>query len=603
MLPDVSGFDKAFDYLAPPRMQPAAIGTVVRVPLGGRQVRGWVVGHPEAAPEGVDLRELAALVSRGPDEETVELCRWAAWRWAGPLRPFLHAASAPRIVPLVGATATRGPAGEPAGEPGRQPMSAHPARRPDEAGGVASHALAEARAVVRLPPSYARTDFVRDLLVRIPAERSVLVLTESRRGAEALARALAGVGDRPVALQPEEWRRAADEAAVVVGTRAAVLAPLRHPAAIVVLDAHSEALVETRSPNWSAWLVAAERARRASAPCILATPCPSAEQLAWGTLVQLPPAEEQQSWPAVEVIDRRGEDPRAGRYPSRLAELIREARAAVPGRPAVVVLNRTGQARLLACKGCGALAACGGCGRGLERRPPTELATASTLDCAACGTSRPVICAECGSMRLAVLRVGTARAAVEIEALTGLRTLEVTARTREDWQTLRQVPVLVGTEAVLHRALAACVVAFLDFDAELMAQRMRAPEQALALVAAGGRLVGGRDAGGRVAIQTGQPGHEVIRAAELGDPGILAAAETGRRRRLGLPPYSAVARIDGRLAGEMAVRLGGHPVEVADLGGGRFLVKAPDHEMLCDALASARPADVGVRVVVDPLDL
>ena len=54
--------------------------------------------------------------------------------------------------------------------------------------------------------------------------------------------------------------------------------------------------------------------------------------------------------------------------------------------------------------------------------------------------------------------------------------------------------VYVGTEAALHRLESADVVAFLDFDQELLAPRYRAAEEALALLVLASRLLG--DAGG-----------------------------------------------------------------------------------------------------------
>ena len=39
-----------------------------------------------------------AVVSAGPPPEVVDLCRWGAWRWAGPLATFLRAASPPNVV-------------------------------------------------------------------------------------------------------------------------------------------------------------------------------------------------------------------------------------------------------------------------------------------------------------------------------------------------------------------------------------------------------------------------------------------------------------------------------------------------------------------------
>ena len=111
-------------------------------------------------------------------------------------------------------------------------------------------------------------------------------------------------------------------------------------------------------------------------------------------------------------------------------------------------------------------------------------------------------------------------------------------------------PVLIGTEAVLHRVEphprgSTSLVVFLDFDGELLAPRFRAGEQALWLVVRAARLVGPRADGGRVLVQTRLPRHEVIDAAVRADPGLLADAERPRRKLLDLPPFAALARLTG----------------------------------------------------------
>jgi len=156
----------------------------------------------------------------------------------------------------------------------------------------------------------------------------------------------------------------------------------------------------------------------------------------------------------------------------------------------------------------------------------------------------------------------------------------------------------------LHRAR---VVAFLDFDQELLAPRFRAGEQALWLLVRAGRLVGPRSAGGHVLVQTRLPQHEVLRAAVLADPGVLAAAEEPRRRLLGLPPHAALARLTGDAAAlgaaGAALRAGG--AEVSGGAEGKELhVRAPSHQALCDALAGAMAAGRAagrLRAEVDPL--
>ncbi|MGH9000905.1 MAG: hypothetical protein ACRDY7_16105, partial [Acidimicrobiia bacterium] len=83
---DVPAVERAFDYLVPEAMAAVvAPGVIVRVGLGGRRVRGWVIADgvdSEVPPER--LRPLAQVVSAGPPPEVVDLTAWVAWRFAGP---------------------------------------------------------------------------------------------------------------------------------------------------------------------------------------------------------------------------------------------------------------------------------------------------------------------------------------------------------------------------------------------------------------------------------------------------------------------------------------------------------------------------------------
>ncbi len=162
--------------------------------------------------------------------------------------------------------------------------------------------------------------------------------------------------------------------------------------------------------------------------------------------------------------------------------------------------------------------------------------------------------------------------------------------------------VFVGTEAALHRLESADVVAFLDFDQELLAPRYRAAEEALALLVLASRLLGGRRGSGRLLIQTRLPHHEVVQAALLGDPARVAGAELARRRLLRYPPMGALATVSGAGAPEFMARLGVPAgVEVLGPSDGQWLLRADEHAPLLDAVAAtARPAG-RLRIAVDPL--
>jgi hypothetical protein len=101
-------------------------------------------------------------------------------------------------------------------------------------------------------------------------------------------------------------------------------------------------------------------------------------------------------------------------------------------------------------------------------------------------------------------------------------------------------------------------------------------------------------------VQTRLPDHPVVRAAVHADPDLAGEGQDELRRTLRLPPYTAVALVHGDAAGEWVARLVGVEVLGPDPAG-RWMVKAPDHGVLCDALAAVpRPAAGTLRVAVDP---
>jgi len=592
VLPDVSGIDRTFAYEVPADLVGRlTVGCVVRVLLHGRRVRGWVVAEATDLAAEIDLRPVSELVSLGPPPAVVELSRWAAWRYAGRLRPLLVAASAPRTVRAL-----------------------PPRAKPREAGGRSGGAAVESEiavaslqalslgcAVLRLPPAAPRLSVVEAAIATAGSDGDVLVLAASRSDAVTLASRL-GRSGHPVALQPEAWAEAASGGRVVVGARSAVLSPVAKLGAVVVLDAHADSYQEERVPTWRATVLADERARRAGAPCLLVSACPTLDLLEARPLVTLSREAERAGWAPVELIDARDEDPRAGGYPTRIATLIREAVGGEPKRPVLAVLNRTGRARLLACGHCRSLLRCQVCGAALIQVEKPAQGHVAVLNCPRCASFGPALCPTCGPTRPRIVRPGVARVREDLAALTGLEVAEVGRAGSAPDERLSVAPVLVGTEAVLHRAPPASLVLFLDFDHELLAPRYRSAEQALALLALASRVVGGRRRQGRVVVRTRLPGHEVLAAAVHADPGRLAALEQTRRALLRLPPSTALALVSGDGADEFAGRLGrsGLAVEVGGSGGGRFLLRAASPEVLAGALAAAGQPAVGTRVEIDP---
>lgn len=596
VLPDVPAIDREFDYSVDDelvdRVRP---GTIVRIPLHGRRVRGWVLDTDVDPEPGVALSPVAKVTGLGPDLDVIDLCRWTAWRWAGRLATTLRLASPDRAVATVPRTPPRRAAELPDGILGADLLEQPGAH------------------VVEVAPTTDPTA----LAVAAASTGQAIVVTPSVAMADELVRHLRSAG-QPVARWPRDWAQAA-AGATVVGGRAAVFAPAPELSAVVVLDEHDEALQSESSPTWHAREVAVERARRAGVPCLLVSPCPSLEALSlqdgssealWappGPLaparpvmeelpvprVRLDSAARRSGWAPVTVVDRRGEDSgRTGLYSTRLVDMLRST--ARDGGRVVCVLNRTGRARLLACRSCGTVSECEVCGAAVHQDDTRRLV------CGQCGTVRPGVCLECGSTALASLRQGVTRAREELEALAREPVGSVTASDSSDGS----ARIVVGTEAVLHRSGPAQLVAFLDLDQELLAPRYRAAEEAVGLLVLANRLLGGRSRGGRLLLQTRNPEHEVVTAALRADPRRVSEVEAARRRLLRFPPAATMAVVGGEAAPAFVERLGTPlGVQVQGDDDGRWVLRSEDRATLLDLLGSVARPPGRLRLWVDPARL
>ena len=582
VLPDLP-VDKVFDYSVPEHLAAdVRVGTMVRVSLQGRRVGGWVVGLSELPATDRALQPLAKVTGWGPAADVVALARWAAWRWAGRPAQLLGTASPPRAV-----------RGLPTRPPPR-PATAPPADVPP-ADVTEAFAQPATVTVLRLPPPVD----VLPLALAAAALGEALVLVPSVSIASSLATRLRHAGHR-VALVPDDWATAAAGGGVAIGARTAAWAPRPALAAVLVIDEGDEAYQAERAPTWNGRDVAAERARRAGVPCVFTSPCPSLDALAAGRLLTPSRTEERAGWPVVEVVDRRADPPGSGLYSARLVAMARAARS---DARLVCVLNRKGRARLLACAACRELARCEACGAAVGGR--SGGGGAGGLLCRRCGLARPPVCLACGGTRLATLRVGVTRAREELELLAGRPVVEVSADTTVSGPAAVRggpAPILVGTEAVLHRMSGAGAVVFLDFDQELLAPRYRAAEAALGLLARAARIVGGRSGGGRLMVQTRLPGHEVIDAAVHADPSRLAVVESTRRAELRFPPESAVATVSGPSAARFVDALPAVVgLDVLGPSADRWLLRATTHRILCDAIATTPRPPGRLRIEMDPL--
>ena len=309
VLVDEPAIDREFTYLLPPELAsgrvPVTVGTIVRVVLNRRRLRGWVTQLDAPVPADLELAPISSVVGVGPPPHVVDLASWAAWRWAGTRAHFLRTASPDRVVkglpatrPLslpgagsderastpgwvadaldAGAGATRSEPRHavcPSDQTGQSELSAA-ADAVSAADAVARRAAGDGwPAVVRLGPCADEWPLVVEAL----HHGRLLVLAPTVAWAARLLGRLRQTG-MSTALYPRDWAGAA-AAHAVVGTRAGAWAPCGRLDAVVVLDEHDEAYQSEAAPTWNARDVAVERARRDGARCVLAGPMPSPDAL------------------------------------------------------------------------------------------------------------------------------------------------------------------------------------------------------------------------------------------------------------------------------------------------------------------------------------
>ncbi len=553
---EVAPLERPFDYLVTEATSRVAVGDRVRVDLHGRSVRGWVVGE-SSNDESRELKPLAKWLGLGPPPALIELLRWCAWRWDGPLARFLLAASPVRVVSALPTAAAK------------TPLS-------DES---RSSVLDQPSGVVRLAPTIDPLGLVLAAYAASDGrDGSVLVLAPTEAWA---TRLLGRLAQRGLAVaSASEWEKARAGWPVIVGARGAAFAPTPRIAAAVVIDADDEAYRSEASPTWWAPEVVAERCRRDGAPMWVSSPLPSPtliEQFGHVSVAD----DEFARWGNVQVVDRRRGDPHDG---ALAAESVTAAHQALDGDEpiaVVVLLQRLGAGRLFACRECGELARCEQCGLAEQERD-------GHLECPAHGGARLLFCRSCGSLALRKVRSGVTTLARDVGAQLGQNVAEITASSSVSTPSAR---VVVGTEAVWQRVRRAGVVIFADFDQYLLAPRERARRDAILAVARASRLVGSRrDGRGRVILQTRRGDDAVLSAITTGQFDAISDDECRDARDLHLPPYAARAEVSGDGAHEFIARLADSALSIS-ISGDHYVVRADRIETLADRLAvTERPA-------------
>ncbi len=584
---------------------PLAPGTLVRVPLGAREVLGVVWDCPTTPPEGLteaQTKAVAGMLEGLPplNERWRQLVKFAAQYYQRSLGEVALAALPPQLrdlsnVQLARRLKRRSKGGMEGSPPAGDVADGHDLSDEQR---LALDALALAAAPVLLfgATGSGKTEVYLQATQRAlqaHADAQVLVMVPEinltpqlearfRERFEPLCGAGAVVclhsGMTP-AQRLSSWLAAhTGQARIVLGTRMAVLASLPGLRLIVVDEEHDPSYKSQEGARYSARDLAVYRGKvesealAADARCqvVLGSATPSLES--WHAADQgrylrlaMPARIGGGALPRLRLVDMNHQPKGAVLAPPLIAAM---AERIGRGEQCLVLLNRRGYAPVLACHDCGWKSQCAHCSafrvfHKLDR----------TLRCHHCGfTERvPRACPDCGNLDIAPVGRGTEQVEEQLAGLladvkrpdggparvarmdadsTRLKgSLEIQLATMHSGE----VDVLVGTQMIAkgHDFRRITLVASINADSGLFASDYRAPERLFALLMqAAGRA--GRDAAQSAAsemwVQTWYPQHPLFASLKQHDFPAFATTQLAERLSAGMPPYGhqALLRADAR---------------------------------------------------------
>lgn len=654
----VPHLDRRFDYLVPPELDAAAQpGVRVKVRFGHQMMTGWLVERHERITTGTKFVPLKTVVSTLPvlDPDVLALAERTAQRYAGNVADVLRNVVPPRVARVEKEFVDDDAA--------RAPETPAPVRSVSDYGLGDLDRLVDltqeltgtvSRCALALPSAHGDWDAM-GLLADVAqqtaaAERGVIIivpdvralerlsgLLESRLGRGGFARLSAS--DGPTPRYRDFLRVKTGQRRIVIGTRAAVWAPVHHLGLLVVWDDADTLHSEPRAPYHHAREVALMRAEAQACRALVVDTSRSVETqrlVESGHLheIDVPRTVRHAVSPRVIATAdsfNAARDPLASR--ARLPHLAwSAARSALEGKdapagPVLVQVGRSGFIPGLLCESCRNPARCRTCAGPLTY--PNQLAAQrGDASCRWCGRhDRQFRCTECGSPRLRAGARGVDRTAEELgRAFPQVPVLSSSAD--HMLTTVDAEPALVvattGAEPVADGGYASALL--LDGDSQLQREGLRVPEAVLGHWMRAATLVRPASQGGTVVVTAAR--EDVVGALVRMNPVSFASRELAERVHLQLPPAMRSAEILGpRPALQRfidAVQLPYHaahspwigPTPLSDdephgTGDYRALLFFP-YTVAAEvtavlragrAASSARRTDGAVRLRIDPVDI
>lgn len=552
-----------FDYVLPEGMR-ASIGDRVVVPFGAREQLGVVVAidaSSELPPQR--LKRIAAVRSDAPPlpADWLQFIEFLSGYYQRPLGETLIAALPPRLrsvkpLPKKSLELPKAPAAQ-RFLPNHVPTLAQSEALERICGFLGAFKPFLLHGVT----GSGKTELYLNVINRVieRGQQALVLVPEISLTPQLEATFKSAFPDTTIAVlhsgmedvpRTSSWLQAAHgEAAIVLGTRLAVLAPLPRLGLVIVDEEHDTSFKQQEGLRYSGRDAAVYRAKLAGCPVVLGTATPSLES--WqnhkaGRYERIALAERAvpgARLPAVRTVDLRRELPEQGFAPRLLAAIGERLER---GEQSLVFINRRGYAPVLACEACGWSAGCGRCSVALVVH-----AADRRLRCHHCGAEEPIptACPVCGNVDLKPVGRGTQRVEETLAArFPKARILRVdrdSARKRHELtRSLEGVrrgdaDILVGTQLLAkgHDFPALTLVGVLNADTALISTDYRAAERLFAVLAQVSGRAGRGERPGEVMVQTRYPDHPLFASLARHDFAGFAETQLAERESAGFPPF------------------------------------------------------------------
>lgn len=357
----------------------------------------------------------------------------------------------------------------------------------------------------------------------------------------------------------DQWNKAQNnEISIMVGTRSAIFAPFSKLKLIIIDEEHDSSYKQEDMLTYNARDVAIVRGKFEEALCVMGTATPSLEsyynaKTSLYHYLHLPDRPFGAVLPKVKIVDmcdsyERNENSKFLSYSliSAINDNLKN------NKQTLLFFNRRGYANFLLCEDCGHTYVCPNCNITM-----TYHLKPKKLVCHYCELSvtPPNTCEKCNGINIKYLGSGTEKIESEIEKLfpnAKIGRLDSDTSGKKDHRRNllnkmhnNEIDILIGTQIITkgHDFSNVTLVGIIDADIALNIPDFRAAEKTFQTITQVAGRSGRTSTDGQVLIQTYNPEHPSIMAAQKHDFKAFYDRELTSRKEVGYPPFARLANI------------------------------------------------------------